>query len=146
MGDDWKRAWTALGDAGLIRDRYQPTAVMGRGGQGEVLQALDTQHGRPVALKIRPVPDADARDAILAEARILLSLGAHPNLPLVREDFFWRDRYVLVMDWVQGTDLGRLLVETGDPGLHVSERDRLARPGRRRPRTTSTPKAWSTAT
>ena len=106
--------------AGLIRDRYEALDVLGRGGQGEVWKALDHQHGRVVALKLRPVSDGDHRDRILAEARILLSLRPHPSLPLVREDFFWDDGYVLVMDWVEGTDLGALLLETGDPGLPVS--------------------------
>jgi predicted ATPase/class 3 adenylate cyclase len=105
---------------GLIRDRYETIDVLGRGGQGEVYKALDHQHGRVVALKLRPVPDGDQRHALLAEARILLSLRPHPSLPLVREDFFWEDRYALVMDWVEGTDLGALLLDTGDPGLPVS--------------------------
>src|SRR5688572_13448877 len=104
----------------LIRERYEAIDVLGRGGQGEVWKALDHQHGRVVALKMRPVADGDHRDRILAEAGILLSLRPHPNLPLVREDFFWDDGYVLVMDWVEGTDLGTLLLETGDPGLPVS--------------------------
>ena len=104
----------------LIRDRYEAIDVLGRGGQGEVWKALDHQHGRVVALKMRPVADGEHRDRILAEARILLSLRPHPSLPLVREDFFWDDGYVLVMDWVEGTDLGALLLETGDPGLPVS--------------------------
>ena len=106
--------------AGLIRDRYEALDVLGRGGQGEVWKALDHQHRRVVALKTRPVADDDQRDRILAEARILLSMRPHPNLPLVREDFFWNDGYVLVMDWVEGTDLGAVLLETGDPGLPVS--------------------------
>ena len=106
--------------ARLIRDRYEALDVLGRGGQGEVWKALDHQHVRVVALKVRPVSDGEHRDRILAEARILLSLRPHPSLPLVREDFFWDDGYVLVMDWVEGTDLGALLLETGDPGLPVS--------------------------
>jgi predicted ATPase/class 3 adenylate cyclase len=69
---------------------------------------------------MRPVVDGDHRERILAEAGILLRLVPHPNLPLVREDFFWDDGYVLVMDWVDGADLGALLLETGDPGLPVS--------------------------
>ena len=105
---------------GLIRDRYETIDVLGRGGQGEVYKALDHQHGRVVALKLRAVPDGDERHALLAEARILLSLRPHPSLPLVREDFFWEDRYALVMDWVEGTDLGAVLLDTGDPGLPVS--------------------------
>jgi len=110
----------ASGTSRMIRDRYEAIDVLGRGGQGEVWKALDHQHGRVVALKMRPVADGDHRDRILAEAGILLSLRPHPNLPLVREDFFWDDGYVLVMDWVEGTDLGALLLETGDPGLPVS--------------------------
>lgn len=104
----------------LIRDRYEAIDLLGRGGQGEVWKALDRQHGRAVALKMRPVAEGEHRERILSEARILLTLRPHPNLPLVREDFFWDDGYVLVMDWVEGTDLGALLLETGDPGLPVS--------------------------
>ena len=107
-------------DADLVRDRYEPVAVLGRGGQGDVLKALDHQHGRWVALKIRPAPDPEQRQALLTEARILLTLRPHPNLPLVREDFFWQDRYVLVMDWVDGVDLAQLVTDTGDPGLPVT--------------------------
>jgi class 3 adenylate cyclase/predicted Ser/Thr protein kinase len=106
--------------ATLIRDRYEPLDVLGRGAQGEVWKALDRQHGRVVALKIRSAPDEQRRDELLAEARLLLMLRPHPNLPLVREDFFWTDRYVLVMDWVDGSDLGTVLLDTGDPGLPVS--------------------------
>lgn len=108
-----------LGAGELVRDRYELVELLGRGGQGEVARAVDHQHGRVVTLKLRPVPDPALRRALLAEARILLSLRPHENLPMVREDFFWRDRYVLVMDWVEGTDLGRILVDTGDPGLPV---------------------------
>jgi predicted ATPase len=81
------------------------------------VRAIDHQHGRVVALKVRPVEDDSERETLLAEARILLSLPPHPGLPLVREDFFWEDGYVLVMDWVAGTDLGQVLADTGDPGL-----------------------------
>ena len=102
---------------GLIRERYEPVGVLGRGGQGEVVRAIDRQHDREVALKIRPVFDESERQALLAEARILLSLRPHPNVPLVREDFFWSDRYVLAMDFVEGTDLRQVLDESGDPGL-----------------------------
>ncbi len=109
-----------LGSDELIRDRYELVELLGRGGQGQVARALDHQHERVVVLKLRAVPDPASRRALLAEAGILLSLRPHENLPMVREDFFWRDRYVLVMDWVDGADLGRVLVDTGAPGLPVS--------------------------
>ena len=48
---------------------------------------------------------------------MLLSLSPHPGLPLVREDFFVDDRYVIAMDWIDGTDLEALLAAEGRPGL-----------------------------
>lgn len=110
------------GDSGaqaaeLIRGRYQPLEVLGRGGEGEVVRALDHLHQRTVALKIRNVASAEDREQLLGEARILLNLKPHPALPLVREDFFVADRYFLVMDWVEGTSLQKVLEDRGDPGL-----------------------------
>lgn len=104
----------------LIRGRYEPLEVVGRGGQGEVLRALDRRHDRQVALKIRAVRSDGEREQLLQEARILLSLRPHPGLPLVRQDFFVGRRHFLVMDWVEGTTLARLLDERGDPGLPFS--------------------------
>ena len=48
---------------------------------------------------------------------MLLSLTPHPGLPLVREDFFVDDRYVIAMDWIDGTDLEAVLGAEGRPGL-----------------------------
>jgi WD40 repeat protein/class 3 adenylate cyclase/tRNA A-37 threonylcarbamoyl transferase component Bud32 len=93
---------------------------VGSGGEAQIVKALDRQHGRFVALKIRPVRDEAAREDLLGEARVLLALPPHPALPLVREDFFDRDDYVVAMDWVEGTDLATLLAENGRPGLASS--------------------------
>jgi len=82
-----------------------------------VLRALDHLHGRQVALKIRPVGGDASRASLLSEARLLLSLAPHPGLPLVREDFFVDERYVIAMDWIEGTDLEALLDVDGRPGL-----------------------------
>ena len=106
--------------------------MLGQGGEGRVVKALDHQHDRFVALKIRTVgADAD-RDALLSEARVLLAIPPHPHLPLVRDDFFDGDQYVIAMDWVEGTDLGRLLHARGRPGLGPSLVLRVARRRRRR--------------
>ena len=64
--------------------------------------------------------DEAAREDLLGEARVLLSLPPHPALPLVREDFFDGDDYVVAMDWVDGTDLATLLADRGRPGLAPS--------------------------
>lgn len=106
--------------AGLIRSRYEPLEVGGRGGQGEVLRALDHVHDRQVAIKVRRVGSPEERAELLSEARILLGLRPHRGLPLVREDFFVGDRYYLVMDWVEGENLQHVLESKGEPGLPFS--------------------------
>lgn len=93
----------------LIRDRYELVALAGRGGQGEVWRAIDHQHKRSVAIKIRVLESHD-RDRLLSEARVLLDLQPHIGLPLLREDFFDDTNYFLVMDWIEGTSLERLML------------------------------------
>jgi WD40 repeat protein/class 3 adenylate cyclase/tRNA A-37 threonylcarbamoyl transferase component Bud32/energy-coupling factor transporter ATP-binding protein EcfA2 len=104
----------------LLGNRYEPLEVVGSGGEARVLRALDRQHDRLVALKVRTVRSDSARTELLREARVLLSLAPHAGLPLVRDDFFHEDEYVIVMDWIEGTDLGLLLAEQGTPGLPPS--------------------------
>ena len=93
---------------------------LGAGGEGYVVKALDRQHDRLIALKIREARGESLRDELLNEARVLLAVPPHAALPLVREDFFDGDTYVVAMDWVEGTDLARLLGERGRPGLAPS--------------------------
>jgi WD40 repeat protein/class 3 adenylate cyclase len=103
--------------ARLLRDRYELLETLGVGGEARVVKALDRQHGRLVALKIRRVRDASDREELLSEARVLFAVAPHPALPLVREDFFDGDRYIVAMDWVEGTDMATLLRDRGRPGL-----------------------------
>ena len=79
---------------------------------------------------------------------MLLSLSPHPGLPLVREDFFVDDRYVIAMDWIEGTDLEAVLDARGRPGLEPAARDRRtsSRPPRRSSTSTRTTRPSSTAT
>ncbi|MHB8696346.1 MAG: protein kinase domain-containing protein, partial [Solirubrobacteraceae bacterium] len=103
-----------------MKDRYELLEILGSGGEARVVKALDRQHQRLVALKIRPVRGAQAREDLLREARVLLGLNQHPALPLVREDFFDGDSYVVAMDWIDGTDLATILRDRGRPGLAPS--------------------------
>jgi WD40 repeat protein/class 3 adenylate cyclase len=104
----------------LLHERYELLETLGAGSEGRVVKALDHQHDRSVALKILSARGASDRVDLLAEARTLLGLAPHPALPLVREDFFDGDQYVIAMDWVDGTDLGTLLRTVGRPGLAPS--------------------------
>ena len=102
-----------------LAERYQPLEVVGQGGEATVVKAVDTRHERLVALKMRVVTPGSG-DELLAETRALLSLPPHSGLAHARDDFFDGDRHVLVLDWVDGVNLARLLTDEGRPGLPVS--------------------------
>ncbi len=105
----------------LLNDRYDVLEVVGRGGEGTVLRAMDRRHHRLVALKRRrlPVDDGEA-ERFMLEARTLLSLPPYPGLPLARDDFFEDDHHYLVLDWVEGVDLASFVSEHGRPGLPLA--------------------------
>ena len=76
----------------LLRKRYEPLEVVGSGRRGRVLRALDRQHGRLVALKVRPAPTGSRDAAALARRGSSSPSSRIPGLPLVRDDFFVRRR------------------------------------------------------
>ena len=87
---------------------------------GELIDAVDTFHARPVALRVRHAAPGGRRDEISAEARAFMSLPPHPNISTVRDAFLAGDNYVIVMDRSDGSTLAALLAAQGDPGLPVS--------------------------
>jgi hypothetical protein len=104
----------------LLRGRYELLESFRERGEVRVVKALDREHARLVAVKIRSAATDGRRAQLLREGEVLLGLTQHPSLPLVRDAFFEGDRYVLVMDWIEGTDLARLLRDQGAPGLPLS--------------------------
>jgi serine/threonine protein kinase len=97
--------------------RYEILREVSRGRRATVYQALDREEDRTVALKVYDVDDAASMARLRAEARVLLDLVPHPALPIVRHSFIDKNQYVIVMDWIVGTDLEELLALEGDPGL-----------------------------
>jgi Tol biopolymer transport system component/predicted Ser/Thr protein kinase len=86
---------------------YQITAVLGKGGMGEVWKASDTRLGREVALKT--LPEAFARDAdrlarLEREARMLAALN-HPNIAAIYGLEEAGGTRFLVMEMVEGHTL-----------------------------------------
>ena len=79
---------------------------------------LRTRH--EVALKIYALDDNRSRDELVREVDVLIGLTSHPNLPVVRNDEFIEDRYVIKMDWVDGRNLQQVLDLEGTPGLPVA--------------------------
>jgi len=99
--------------------RYRIEALLGRGATGAVYRGRDPSCEDEVAIKRMLNPRGSARCEI--EARLLSGLQ-HPHVVRVREHF--EDGaacYCIVMDLVQGIDLGRVLWDRGAPGLPVRE-------------------------
>jgi class 3 adenylate cyclase/tetratricopeptide (TPR) repeat protein len=107
-----------MGD--LIGDRYEVLESLWSGGDTEVARGLDRRHDRVVALKITTIEPGQDPAPLLAEGRLLLGLQPHPGIPTIRDDVMLDDRYVLVIDWIDGFSAQRILEERGDPGLPLS--------------------------
>jgi Protein kinase domain len=90
-------------------------AVAGRGGMGVVFRATQLALERPVALKaIVPemASDRDYRERFQRESHLAASIE-HPNVIPVYEAGDLEGTLYLIMRWVQGTDLRRLLTDGG---------------------------------
>ena len=103
---------------------YRVESLVARGGMGVVYRALDLSLERPVALKlIAPelAEDERFRARFLREPRLAASLD-HPSVVPIYEAGEREGRLYLVMRWVEGTDLRRLLEAEGtlDPERTVA--------------------------
>jgi serine/threonine-protein kinase len=99
-------------------------AIAGRGGMGIVYRATQLPLGRAVALKV-VAPERAADPSFHArferETRLAAALD-HPNVIPVYEAGELDGQLYLVMRWVEGGDLERLIAASGglDPALAVS--------------------------
>ena len=84
---------------------FAVTGLLGRGGMGTVLEAVDTTLDRPVALKLlRPKLAARHGARLLREARLLAKIS-HPNVVLVHEAGDADGRMFIAMELVRGQTL-----------------------------------------
>ena len=110
-------AWAPeLASAGARIGRYVIERPLGSGGMGVVLAARDPQLERTVALKLVRIHDRTpaaierARERLVAEARAMARLD-HPNVVTVHEIVEDDGELVIVMERVDGADLGTWLAE-----------------------------------
>lgn len=99
--------------------RYQIQKLLGRGGMGEVYLAQDTMLKRAVALKrLRPDREhsQEENQRIIREAQAASKLS-NPRIASVYDVLEHQDEVLLVMEYVDGTSLRDLLLD--------SESDRL---------------------
>lgn len=95
-----------------LQQRYRIDKQIGQGGMGAVYVATDERFGSTVAIKETLCMDDNFRKAIEREARLLNSLK-HTALPRVSDHFLESEGQFLVMEYIQGEDLGRMLDEQG---------------------------------
>lgn len=94
-----------------LKERYRILQKIGGGGFGYVYQAMDEVFGCCVAIKEtrEEVADRDKlRKAFEREAKLLRNLK-HDSLPRVTDYFFQDQAQFLVMDFIEGEDLGTRL-------------------------------------
>ena len=88
----------------ILADRYQLTGDRHVGRQGTILQALDTQLGRQVAIKLGGSgadEDAAARRATLVREAKYLARFHHPNIITLFDFFQLRDAVGFVMPYLR---------------------------------------------
>jgi WD40 repeat protein/serine/threonine protein kinase len=105
----------------LLLGPYLLLQRLGHGGMGEVFKARHRRLGRVVALKVirkERLADADAVRRFQREVRAAASLS-HPQIVHAFDADCVGDRYFLVMEFVDGTDLSRLIDERGP--LNIAE-------------------------
>lgn len=116
-----------------LRDRYLVKEIIGAGGMGSIYLAEDTRlPGRLCALKeVQQDPSipeqlrAQSRKQFYREASVLARLD-HPNLPKVSDYFSDEARDYLVMDFVPGQDLKRLMDRARRKGRFLPLEDVLS--------------------
>lgn len=107
----------------ILRNRYKVIRQLGQGGMGAVYEAHDNVFDTSVALKKITINVSSAYDtkaqemaqqAFEREAKILARVN-HENIPHVKDYFTEDDAQYLVMELVDGDDLGKLLMQRKSP-------------------------------
>ena len=96
----------------LLAHRFEVGYPIGEGGVGRVYKGVDTQGGRPVAIKaLRPEFVSDSPDLLerfRREGELLRELN-HPNIVQVLATFEEASQHYIVMEYVPGGSLADLL-------------------------------------
>jgi serine/threonine-protein kinase len=99
----------------LLLGSYVLEERLGEGGMGEVFKARNWKLGRIVALKLIRKERLDNLDAIRRFEREVRSAAAltHPNIVLAHDADHIGGTHLLVMEYVEGADLARLVKKNG---------------------------------
>jgi len=99
-----------------IADRYEILELIDEGGMGQVFRAQDTQTGEIVAIKALKdhvvAQDPTLVDRFCREALLLRKLN-HPNIVRVYDTFEEKGRHYIIMEYISGGSLARVLRQSG---------------------------------
>ncbi len=97
-------------EPGALIGSYRVLAKIGEGGMGCVYAAQDTRFGRRVALKVVKPREEEGTgvEQLLSEARAAAQLS-HPAIVTIYDVLREAERLVIVMEYVDGTSLARML-------------------------------------
>jgi serine/threonine protein kinase/tetratricopeptide (TPR) repeat protein len=93
----------------VIAERFEIEREMATGGMGRIYRARDRQQGGYVAIKLLSQQSPRLRSRLLREAAILAEIH-HPGIVrYIAHGPLDGDMVYLVMEWLEGEDLGRFL-------------------------------------
>jgi serine/threonine protein kinase len=98
----------------LLQDRYRIVRQLGKGGMGAVYEAVDERLEKTVALKETLSSEPPMRRQFEREARLLAGMQ-HRALPQVTDHFVEGNRAFLVMQFIEGVDLARIMSQQPGP-------------------------------
>ncbi len=98
----------------ILQNRYRIVRELGSGGMGAVYEAIDQRLDARVAIKETFSADERLRRQFEQEARLLAQLH-HPSLPRVSDYFTEDGRAFLVMQFIAGDDLARIISQQPGP-------------------------------
>src|ERR1700757_3639191 len=110
-------------EAGQVFAGYTIVQVLGAGGMGTVYLASHPRLARQDALKVLPADltaDPEYRGRFMREAELAAGLS-HPNIVGVYDRGEEDGQFWISMDYVAGTDVGRLLRENYPGGMPLGE-------------------------
>ncbi len=107
------RLWLDLRQGQIVAERYRVVRYLGHGGLSQVFQVHDLMDNRDLALKLPLVATVDrvAPQIFIDEALAWLKPAPHLNLVTCEGVRLIRRLPVILMDYVDGMDLSRLMDE-----------------------------------